>query len=120
MLRSLTHSARCGEIYVYLESLTLCRSLFRSRFVNFFSQLLAADGKYCLTGGHDRTVRLWNPLRLDPAFPPPVRDAFAGKGGSDVERRAALQLRDIPRALPIQTYRDAITSDVTALGRFSL
>mmetsp|Transcript_11298 Transcript_11298/g.17319 ORF Transcript_11298/g.17319 Transcript_11298/m.17319 type:complete len:316 (+) Transcript_11298:87-1034(+) len=23
------------------------------------------DAKYCLTAGHDRTVRLWNPLRLD-------------------------------------------------------
>lgn len=23
------------------------------------------DTKYCLTAGHDRTVRLWNPLRLD-------------------------------------------------------
>lgn len=23
------------------------------------------DKKYCLTAGHDRTVRLWNPLRLD-------------------------------------------------------
>jgi WD40 repeat protein len=26
-----------------------------------------ADGKYCITGGNDRTVRLWNPTRADPA-----------------------------------------------------
>lgn len=26
-----------------------------------------ADGKYCITGANDRTVRLWNPTRIDPA-----------------------------------------------------
>ena len=27
-----------------------------------------ADGNYCVSGGHDRTVRLWNPFRLDPGY----------------------------------------------------
>ena len=40
-----------------------------------------ADGKYCFTAGRDRTVRLWNPSRLDPAH-----------------------LSSSQRALPIQSY----------------
>jgi mitogen-activated protein kinase organizer 1 len=34
-------------------------------FLFFFSFLKDDDHHYCLTGGADRTVRLWNPLRLD-------------------------------------------------------
>lgn len=66
-----------------------------------------ADGKYCLTGGHDRTVRLWNPLRLDPAFPP------VGALGADPSDTPVASL---PRALPIQTYGDGLTHPVTAVA----
>jgi len=33
--------------------------------IPFLFYSFSDDVKYCLTGGHDRTVRLWNPLRLD-------------------------------------------------------
>lgn len=48
-----------------------------------------------MTGGYDRTVRLWNPARLDPAYPP--------------------KPNTVPRALPIQAYTDGITHGVTSL-----
>ncbi|GAX28562.1 mitogen-activated protein kinase organizer 1 [Fistulifera solaris] len=63
------------------------------------------DGKYCLTGGVDRKVRLWNPSRLDPAFPP-----RPWAGGDDIPIDA------IPRALPIQVYEDGITHPISALA----
>jgi mitogen-activated protein kinase organizer 1 len=62
------------------------------------------DGKYCLTGGYDRSVRLWNPLRLDPAFPP-ARTTLYGD-------RDAIPVVDLPQALPIQVYRDGLTHPV--------
>jgi mitogen-activated protein kinase organizer 1 len=80
--------------------------------------LFAADGKYCLTGGHDRTVRLWNPARLDPAFPPAVtmgNNSFSrGNDPDDVD--AAVPVEGLPRALPIQTYADGLTHPVTAIA----
>lgn len=58
-----------------------------------------------MTGGVDRTVRLWNPSRLDPAFPP-----RPWAGGEDVPVNA------IPRALSIQVYEDGITHPVSAIA----
>ncbi len=52
------------------------------------------DGKYCLTGGHDRSVRLWNPFRYDPVAP---------------------TTSSIPPALPIQTYMAGYTHPITAI-----
>jgi mitogen-activated protein kinase organizer 1 len=74
--------------------------------------LCSADGKYCLTGGHDRTVRLWNPARLDPAFPPAVTGNFIR--GNNLDR--AIPVDALPRALPIQTYADGLTHPVTAIA----
>jgi mitogen-activated protein kinase organizer 1 len=70
---------------------------------------LAADGKYCLTGGHDRTVRLWNPSRLDPAYPPVDLPPHP----SDPD---TIPIDALPRALPIQTYGDGFTHPVTAVA----
>lgn len=53
-----------------------------------------------MTGGHDRTVRLWNPLRLDPAF------------STDDNAQTSQQ---IPRGLPIQTYSSNFTHSISAL-----
>jgi mitogen-activated protein kinase organizer 1 len=75
--------------------------------------LYSADGKYCLTGGHDRTVRLWNPARLDPAFPPAVTGNFIR--GNDPDPNA-VPVEALPRALPIQTYADGLTHPVTAVA----
>jgi mitogen-activated protein kinase organizer 1 len=55
--------------------------------------LKTADGKYCLTAGSDRTVRLWNPSRLDPAFPP-----------SPIAFDDEIPVSQLPQSLPIQVY----------------
>jgi mitogen-activated protein kinase organizer 1 len=62
-----------------------------------------ADGKYCLTGGVDRTIRLINPYyRKDVAS--------ATQGG------ALKSANDIPDALPIQIYDDLHAYPVTSLA----
>jgi mitogen-activated protein kinase organizer 1 len=76
-----------------------------------YRSLYLADGNYCLTGGHDRTVRLWNPARLDPVFPPAVTGNFVR--GNDPD---AVPVESLPRALPIQTYADGLTHPVTAVA----
>jgi mitogen-activated protein kinase organizer 1 len=56
------------------------------------------DGKYCLTGGYDRTVRLWNPFRYDPAT-----------------QRHKPQDILVPPAMPIQSYTSGYTHPITAV-----
>jgi mitogen-activated protein kinase organizer 1 len=63
------------------------------------------DGKYCLTAGQDRTVRLWNPTRVDPAFHP----------ASSNKRSILFRKKEIPRALPIQVYQDGHTHAVSSV-----
>jgi mitogen-activated protein kinase organizer 1 len=62
-----------------------------------------SDGKYCFTAGQDRTVRLWNPLRIDPAHhqPPP--------------RNNPNHSSQLPPALPIQTYTDGHNYPISAI-----
>lgn len=71
------------------------------------------DGKYCLTGGNDRTARLWNPTRIDPAYrpPPPSNNASAdnthGAFVSSQEYYGRPKMSEhLPSALPMQTYAD--------------
>jgi len=71
----------------------------------------SASGKYCLTGGHDRTVRLWNPLRMDPAFPPPP----ALPPASEETDPDAVPLEGLARALPIQTYGTGYSHPISSL-----
>lgn len=66
------------------------------------------DGKYCLTGSYDRTVRLWNPLRLDPAHPPGAN--------TTAHNNADIPIEDLPQSLPIQVYHDGISHPVTAVA----
>lgn len=61
-----------------------------------------------MTGGSDRTVMLWNPARFDPVFPPPYLD-YDSHGDT-----TPLEL--LPRALPIQIYKDGITHPVSAVA----
>lgn len=70
------------------------------------------DGKYCLTGGFDRSVRLWNPLRLDPAHPPPKGHSTSAITTHDND----IPLEYLPRALPIQVYNDGVTHPVNAVA----
>lgn len=70
---------------------------------------ITADGKYCITGASDRTVRLWNPTRIDPAYRPPpfkaVRDNTNGSFVSSQEYYGRPQgQQQLPSALPMQTY----------------
>lgn len=76
--------------------------------ISFFNLSFTADGKYCLTAGSDRSLRLWNPSRLDPAYPP-----AALTHASDTED---VPVAALPRALPIQVYEDGIRHNPTALA----
>ena len=67
------------------------------------------DGKYVVTGSWDRTLRLSNPLRLDPAHPPP-------KVVATVHDDDDVRLEDLPQALPIAVYSDGITHPVSAVA----
>lgn len=66
------------------------------------------DGKYCVTAGHDRTVRLWNPTRMDPAY------VQGNKSNLNVSRTVT-KIEDIPHALPIQSYRDGHTHPISSV-----
>jgi len=74
------------------------------------------DGTYCLTAGQDRTVRLWNPIRKDPAFP-----VTASSKNQSIISSSTIRLYDkktnleIPRALPIQVYSDGHTHSVSSV-----
>lgn len=66
------------------------------------------DGKYCLTAGHDRTVRLWNPTRIDPVH--------AAVAHSKRDPASSSPLEQIPPALPIQSYADGHSHPVSSLA----
>jgi mitogen-activated protein kinase organizer 1 len=79
--------------------------------------IVIANGKYCLTGGHDRTVRLWNPLRIDPAFPPPANPLPPLPGQyQDEHDSTSSSLESLARALPIQTYSQGYTHPISAIA----
>lgn len=63
--------------------------------------LSADDGKYAITGGNDRTVRLWNPTRIDPGYVGGVEKHGDGPP---------------PPALPIQTYSEGHSHPVAAVA----
>ena len=56
-----------------------------------------ADGNYCLTAGSDRTIRLWNPSRLDPAISAAQQQPQTTENHQSVNHH-------LPCALPIQKY----------------
>mmetsp|Transcript_16030 Transcript_16030/g.44328 ORF Transcript_16030/g.44328 Transcript_16030/m.44328 type:complete len:401 (-) Transcript_16030:589-1791(-) len=78
-----------------------------------------SDGKWCLTGGLDRTVKLWNPFRVDPHHTAVVGASVSKsssipiRGRREVENKTAFQ--NIPPALNIQTYSGGLTHEVSAL-----
>jgi WD domain, G-beta repeat len=66
-----------------------------------------------LTAGSDRSIRLWNPSRLDPAFPPPrQQQLYSG----DISDSDDIPIPLLPRALPIQVYDDGINYIPTAMA----
>lgn len=72
------------------------------------------DGRYCITGGNDRTVRLWNPTRKDPAYkPPPTTNTIESStiSSQNYYRNTYGQSQsntqtELPSALPMQTYAE--------------
>lgn len=66
----------------------------------------SCDGRYVLTGGHDRSVRLWNPLRRDPACT--ISTPFKSQNDP-------IPLQDLPHSLPIQSYTDGHTHPISAI-----
>ena len=73
--------------------------------IRCMSFIFLDDGKYCLTGGHDRTVRLWNPSRMDPASPIPPHNP-----------QQSTSVDQLPHCLGIQTYHEGITHPVNSLA----
>lgn len=69
------------------------------------------DGKYAITAGHDRTVRLWNPTRVDPAYVHGYESNYVKNSTNTV----VTKLESIPHALPIQSYRDGHTHPVSSV-----
>ncbi len=76
----------------------------------------AADGKYCITGGNDRTVRLWNPTRIDPAYNIHLQELsstiFPAKRN---KQQPTNQSKKLPPALPIQRYAEGHIHPIHAL-----
>jgi mitogen-activated protein kinase organizer 1 len=81
---------------------------------SFVSSCNTADGKYCFTGGVDRTVRLWNPNRLDPMFPPPPVSSYSHD--DTTTSSDDIPMEHLPRALPIQVYTDGFTHPISAVA----
>jgi len=75
------------------------------------------DGKYCLTAGHDRSVRLWNPTRIDPVrtSTPTSKPSSSYLTTSTSTPTPLPPLDEIPPALPIQSYTDGHTHPVSSL-----
>lgn len=65
--------------------------------------------KYCLTAGHDRSVRLWNPFRVDPDFVERSKTKKRPSSSSSVDHQ------DLPPALEIQKYTTGFAYDVNSV-----
>eukprot|EP00804_Cyclotella_cryptica_P019862 CCRYP_017036-RA/>CCRYP_017036-RA protein AED:0.02 eAED:0.02 QI:182/1/1/1/1/1/2/1429/276 len=82
------------------------------------------DGKYCITGGNDRTVRLWNPTRIDPAYRPRPANAIESSylSSQDYYRKhygqadSSSHQKELPSALPMQSYTEGHMHPVHAVA----
>jgi len=72
------------------------------------------NGRYVLTCGQDRTVRLWNPTRLDPAIPSQRRCAYAF--ANDEGMYGSVPVDALPQALPISTYHAQHMYEVSSVA----
>ncbi len=83
--------------------------------------IFSHDGKYCVTAGHDRTIRLWNPTRIDPAYHAQQqqyglkRKNLNSTTNNNTNNAFITNIQDIPHALPIQSYRDGHTHPVSSV-----
>jgi mitogen-activated protein kinase organizer 1 len=84
-----------------------------------------SNGKYCLTAGHDRSVRLWNPTRVDPEYV--ERQSISRKKRTkttlsslnskqqSIPDNGEREFQDLPPSLEIQKYTSGFAYDVSAL-----
>ncbi|KAG7373201.1 myosin heavy-chain kinase [Nitzschia inconspicua] len=70
--------------------------------------------KYCLTAGHDRSVRLWNPFRVDPDYIEKTKQNMTKKRPIPQAQHSAHQ--DLPRLLEIQKYTSGLAYEVNAIA----
>lgn len=80
------------------------------------------NGKYALTAGQDRTVRLWNPRKVEPGIVPTFT-LLASRSSSgnntadnDTQFYASIPAEAIPTALSIKTYPAGHAYEVTAVA----
>lgn len=87
--------------------------------------IFTQDGRYCLTCGQDRTVRLWNPTKLDPAllqqrcaYTVSYSNSSFGdvNNGGEICRYATIPLDALPTALPIKVYAAQHMYEVSAVA----
>jgi len=81
------------------------------------AMVFTSDGKWCLTGGLDRTVKLWNPFRVDPQY----IAAAAAKPSRSIRKtglreKEEIAFQGLPPALNIETYSGGVTHDISALA----
>ena len=76
-----------------------------------------ADGKWCLTGGLDRTVKLWNPFRVDPQYiaSATTKPSRHIRNNTALREKEELAFHGLPSALNIQTYSGGLTHDIADL-----
>ena len=78
------------------------------------SRTFSSDGKYLLTAGHNRTVRLWNPTKRDPAFLS-SNNKFSNNNSTTITSNT-VPLHNIAPALPIQSYTNGHTYPVSSVA----
>ena len=89
--------------------------------------IFTKNGRYCLTCGQDRTVRLWNPTKLDHALPQ-QRCAYtrsysnmSTRFGTNMEldddcQFASIPIDALPSALPIKVYTAQHMYEVSSIA----
>jgi len=74
------------------------------------------DGKYCLSAGNDRTVRLWNPTKLDPACTASGQRRSQLLSNAKSLETKSIPVDALPNCLPIQTYSNGYSHPVHAIS----
>ena len=101
-------------VVIHDEALYQAMQFLMSELVSFIYcdvYCIPADGRYCITGGNDRTVRLWNPTRIDPAYKPLKAAESTTISSQNYYKRRYGQSQsnpqeELPSALPMQTYTE--------------
>jgi len=74
-----------------------------------------ADGKYCISASQDRTIRLWNPIRLDPSYPSTLNQYLQIQNNNN----SSTPITAIPPALQIQIFNHTHPVSAVAIDKES-